>query len=654
MLRIISLFLLWSGFYLQANAQSYKDFEFNPKPDFDLTDSKKSESEAILLKKYSVEYSIGEQAEEQYTFHHEVIWVNSDDAISKNNKIYLAAKENSEYLFQKARVIKPSGEIRVLKDEDIKEGIFEENDNKYYYFALEGLEKGSIIEKSSYKRSGPNYYGSIVYLQGEVDVYNQTFELIAPSHLDFAFKSINKAPEISYDTSIDDYNRWHIQVERTEKITDKTNFYDDVVKQAILYKLDRNISRGLNDITSYGAAAQRIFENVHPSLSKTNEKELKKIFKELKLKELDTNEEKIRAIENYVKGNFQVLNVRNAQLSSLDFILKNKATNASGMTILHLALLKEAGLKYELVITSDRSSIRFDPEYESYLFLDKYLIYFPKLKKYLSPSESFFRLGIIPALLTNNYGLFIKAVKVGDLETAIGKVKFIPALAHSATTDNMWIDVDFSKSLTEPVINIKRSSTGYSAQVFQPYIHLLDEEEEGNLKEELVNMISEEIEVKKEDIHWENVAENDLGVKPFSYEFTTSKHPFIEKAGEDILFKIGETIGPQVEMYQEDERQNDVESDHNRSYHREITFTVPEGYEVQNPDALNIEYRYGNESRDNLVFDSSYEKNGNQYKVICVEYYADIINPVADFEKYTTVINAAADFNKIVLILKKK
>ena len=87
MQRVILLALLVSILYT-AKAQQYKDFEFEEKPDFDLTESKRQEDESVLYKKYAVEYIVESRLEEQYTLVHKAIWVNSDDAIERNNKIY--------------------------------------------------------------------------------------------------------------------------------------------------------------------------------------------------------------------------------------------------------------------------------------------------------------------------------------------------------------------------------------------------------------------------------------------------------------------------------------------------------------------------------------------------------------------------------------
>lgn len=648
-ITFLALCLFFSGQLLLA--QKYIDLEFEENPDFELTEEKKQKDYATLLRDFSVEYAVEDDGLVQYTMTYAAEWINSDKAIEQNNKIYLSSNENTEYIYQKARVIKPSGETVILKESDIKEGVYGEQQQKYYYFALEGLEKGSIIETMTYKKSNPSYYGNLIYYQGEEKRYKQTFELICPNYLLFAFKSINGAPEAEYDTTVEEVNRWSFSIDTTEAILDQPNVFVDVVKSGILYKLDRNSGKNISDITSYGTASQSIYNNLHPELSKKDEKSLAKIYKSLKISSLKDEQEKVKAIENYIKSTFQVIDASYPNLQQLEFILENKTGNTTGLTILHIALLELAEIEFEVVLTTDRSSMRFDPEFEAYLFLDHYLLYFPKSKSYLAPTEKFLRTPYVPSLWTHNYGLFIKEVTVGSMKTAIGKVKFIEALPYTATADNMMIDVSFEANKKNPEVSIRRENLGYSAEYFQPYYHLLDEEEQEDLEKTLVEMISEEL--KAEEVKVENVGENDFGSRPFVYEFTTTDHSFIEKAGEDILFKLGELIGPQVEMYQENERQYDVESVNNRYYKRTITFDVPEGYQVKNLEELNFDYKFGEEGNENLWFESSYTKKGDSYVVECVEYYTDIVYPISYFNKYKQVINAAADFNKIVLVFEK-
>jgi hypothetical protein len=120
------------------------------------------------------------------------------------------------------------------------------------------------------------------------------------------------------------------------------------------------------------------------------------------------------------------------------------------------------------------------------------------------------------------------------------------------------------------------------------------------------------------------------------------------------LFKIGEIIGPQVEMYQVRKRVMPMENDYLRKYIRHVNFTIPDGYLVKNPDDINMEVLHLEGEKAIFGFTSNYTIEGNVLKLVCEEYYNELRCPVEDFEEFRKVINAAADFNKIVLVLEKK
>ena len=101
--------------------------------------------------------------------------------------------------------------------------------------------------------------------------------------------------------------------------------------------------------------------------------------------------------------------------------INKKIANEAGVLKLYLALFKSLNIKHEIVITSDRQELKFDKNFEANNFLTDFLIYFNKTKAYLSPTELNSRYGFPPAYLTDNYGLFIKEVKVGDTITDFAK-----------------------------------------------------------------------------------------------------------------------------------------------------------------------------------------------------------------------------------------
>ena len=121
-----------------------------------------------------------------------------------------------------------------------------------------------------------------------------------------------------------------------------------------------------------------------------------------------------------------------------------------------------------------------------------------------------------------------------------------------------------------------------------------------------------------------------------------------------MLFKIGELIGSQVQMYQEKPRQLPAEMEYPHVLYRKIRFEIPAGYTAKNLADLNIDIQQTSEAVVTMGFVSSYKLTGNTLDVEVLETYRNIKYLPSEFEVFKKVINAAADFNKVVLVLKKK
>jgi hypothetical protein len=127
----------------------------------------------------------------------------------------------------------------------------------------------------------------------------------------------------------------------------------------------------------------------------------------------------------------------------------------------------------------------------------------------------------------------------------------------------------------------------------------------------------------------------------------------LENAGNKILLKIGEIIGPQVEMYQEKARQFPMDMSFPHSFERTIELVIPDGYRIRNPEDLNIHDEYRENGEITMGFVSEYKLDGNRLRVHVMEQYRRIVYPLAQYEDFKKIINASADFNKIVLVLEK-
>ena len=136
------------------------------------------------------------------------------------------------------------------------------------------------------------------------------------------------------------------------------------------------------------------------------------------------------------------------------------------------------------------------------------------------------------------------------------------------------------------------------------------------------------------------------------FEVDLESDAFTEKAGRKYLFKVGELIGRQIQMYQEKERKLTLVDDYKRSYFRTINIRIPKGYKVVNLDDLNIENSYEKDGEELLSFKSNYKIIDGVLSITADEHYRINIIDKSIFEDYRKVINSAADFNKITLVLE--
>ena len=255
--------------------------------------------------------------------------------------------------------------------------------------------------------------------------------------------------------------------------------------------------------------------------------------------------------------------------------------------------------------------------------------------------------------MMDNYGLFIKEVIVGDYKSAVGKIKYIAPVKVEETVDVMDVTINFNKeNLTENIVHFDRAFSGYYAMNIQPYMHLIQGEKKEELVDNFIENITKELEITKRTLVNDN--SELFGVKPLQFIVDFTTEAFVEKAGRKYLFKLGDLIGPQMQLYQEKKRVLPLEEQFHRSYFRTLTINIPEGYKITNLDDINIDNSYIEKDKELFSFKSFYKLEGNKLTITADEHYRENIVKVPIYEAYRTVINSAADFNKIVLLLEPK
>lgn len=645
------LLLLCTTIYAQTDLY-FQSYSWDEKPEF-IVDPNTIEDILELKSKIVTEFSFSPENDFiEYFLEHRVLWLNSDAAIEKYNKIYLPHSSTSYLEVNKARVVTKEGKILQLDEENVLTAQDEETGRQYKYFAFEGIEKGSFIEYYYVERRYPRFKGNKLLLQSSLEKSNVEFDLFSPEHLVFKFKSYNNLPAIVQDTTTPGKLHWKMKLDKVAKLEDEEASAYKASRGAVVYKLDQNLYNNTRDISSYGKVAQNIYALYYPEYSKRTIKKLEKfVLKAIAGADKDETS-LVRSLEYYIKNNVYQTSGSNEELADLESVLDKMVGDDTGLMKLYTASLKFLEIKHEIVLTSDRQDLKFDHEFEAGNFLTDFLIYFPSTKLYLSPEESGSRFGFPPAYLTDNYGLFIKEITVGNLTSGVGKIQYIHPVTADKSVDEMLINVAFDlDDISTTTIHLDRSLVGYYAMYFQPFFHLVKEEDKTNLVESFAKRLNEDVEIISQEVV--NGDPHLFGVKPIRFILDFKSDAFVEKAGNKYLFKVGELIGQQIQLYQEKQRILPYENEFTRSYLRTINIEIPQGYKVVNLDDLTINNALLQNEDEVLSFHSTYEVKDNLLSIKADEFYKINIIDTPIYEDYRKVINSAADFNKVTLVLEK-
>lgn len=644
--------LVLNTFLVVAQDYSFKDYNWKVKNDAIIIPAQYvNENEIIIDRTIKIEIVVNGNMAVQYRLLHEKTYINSDDAIERNNKIYISLNQNEKILKNKVRVILKDGKIILLDQNDIKEEIDEERGVKYNYFAINGLEKGALIERILVVEENPELKGNTIRMQDEYPILTMNFDLIYPKHLKFYYKTYNGLNEPKIET--ESLANKSILTLRdsivTPLLTDEkySNWIANI--KMFRYKLESNLNSGAKNLYNFKEFSTNLYERLTADLNKKEQKSIDEFCKSIE--KSNTLQDQIWSIENKVKKSITYNRFIDSKESITD-ILKTKQANQTDILKLYLALFKKFEIENNIVLTNNRYKIPFDKEFESYENLNDLIFYFPSLKKYLTPTEIEYRIPLIPNYLANTNGLFIKGKLFAGMTMGIGEVNFIDIPGSEITHDVMDITIDFTNDIENPQITSKINFGGYSALNFQPLKDFASVDEYKNILKSVAENYTVETEYKT--LNAENEGTENIGKKPFQLEVTFDGKEMIQKAGENYLFSVGQTIGRQLELYQENKRALPVEIDYPHSYLRKIKIILPEGSIVKNLEKFTMNHQMTIDNKIEAAFTSSFSKNGNEITVENIEYYHIVNYPLERFDEYKSIINAAADFNKIVIIVSKK
>ena len=642
--------LLCSSLFF-AQEYSFKNYDWKEnETKVDIPVQYKNEKEVILERNTKIEIVVSGKTAKQYHLLHEKIYINSDDAIERNNKIYIPFNLDESVLVNKARVILKNGTVINLDKKDIKEDVDQEKGMKYNYFAVNGLEKGAVIEKLYVLQENPEFTGQTIKMQDEYPIGNLNFELIYPKHLVFKTKSYNGLSEPVIDDKKIPNNAVLAITEKNIPALDNDENYSNWNLQLKLfrYKLDENLMSGGRNLNNFKEFSTNLYERLNPELDKKIQKTLDDFCKTIpKSNDL---QEQIWNIENKIKKTITYDKYIDSK-ETIANVIETKQANQTDILKIYLAVFKQFNIENNMVFTSNRYKIPFDKDFESFENLNELLFYFPSIKKYLTPTEIEYRIPLFPMTIANNNGLFIKEKTFAGVKMGIGEINFIEIPGNDISHDIMNITVDFTNDIENPLITSNLTFGGYSGLNFQPIKDFASAEQYKTFLKNVAENYTVETEYKT--LTTENDGTDFIGKKPFVLNVTYEGKELTKKAGENYLFNVGETIGKQMEFYQENKRTLPVEIDYPHAYTRNIKILLPKGATVKNLDKFVMDFKTNINGKTEAAFISKFTKKGDEILVENTEFYNIINYPLNKFDDYKAVINAAADFNKIVIIVTK-
>lgn len=616
------------------------------------TDTQFKAESAVFLKDYR-QHHFAFQGENLalFTTMHRAIRVLDEKGVVMYNKIYIPLHPDAEVKEIRARVIKPNGQVVNLPADKILE--VEEDGSRFKKFALEGVETGSVIEYIAQYVKQLSLFGLEVFQFSNSAVQDAKFTLLTPAHLYFSVKGYNGMNEVK-DTVIGETR--HVEFASTNVPAIFEEKYGEAAPhiQHVQYKFSYNLNQDReNRLYTWDNVAAIAYEKYNKFTEKER-KALSSFVKQLDIRDDGSEEEKIIALEHALKTRVSINEEGISESADqVENIIKTKVASHEGFIKLFSGCMQALDIRFELVYVNTRSGIQIDEELENYRLIEELIFYFPGTKKFLQPTNVGMRYPLINPYWAGTNGLFVKPMISGSSASAYGRFESIPILPYTSNLHNMDIKVKLNKELDSVHLRTQQYFAGYTAGTYRPAWSFLPPEKLKEFQEEIVKNGAAGSQVRGA-IETKNTSMLD-GVKnkPLIVEGEVTTADLLEKAGNNLLLKIGLVIGPQVEMYQEKPRQRPVNMEFPHTLDRTIEMVIPEGYVIKNPDDLNMRVPDSGTGLD-MGFESSYSIEGNILKVKLHEYYKSHTYPMDRFATFKDVINAAADFNKVVLVLQKK
>ena len=642
--KIILLLSVFSLLYSDLHTQNFKNIQWK-----EIDKNEKIEIEEFKLygyfSNYYVEYFKTDEGIKKFNSHHFKTKV-SESNTDFSKEIVIENYNSSKIIDLRMRIYRGDTILKFNSEQISKKIDSQKTDNDYLYYKIDEISPGDIIEVIYTLEKYMDFEG-FQYIQQSYPIKSSYFTLI---HNDFEpiTKVYNSEKYLEKDTLINNYKSKYIKFSDLDETKYEQYSKPIANKVRVAYQLFPNKNQIITNSEFWNNIVKNLGDYLMPKgknllISKICDSI--KNQKVLENKNLDFHYSV--NVDNYIKENITINNSNSANLQSIDSILKFKEATDYSIIKLYTNMLSELDVDYEIVLSSNKYYQNFDRYFFSQNQLRIFLIFLPKLNKYIVPEGKQHTVSEAPTYLLGNDAIFIDQ----NLNFYFSQI----ILSNSDFSSiNKIIDIKINSRSRSTKIKETREYYGYWSKINREYINIVGSENDELIKEiltitglknkKIINYKANNFELRK--------FNDNIPLKIIS-ELETDE--LITRNEDNSLnFKIGKVIGVQSDLFDEKTRQNPIEIEFPNSYTYSINLKIPKGYKILDEYKLNYEKKYiGNDGSITALFKSSSIRNKNILEIKISEYYNKLTYNKLRYNEFRDVINSAASFYETSINLIK-
>ena len=585
---------------------------------------------------------------------HRRIRVLDERGVASFNTVTVPLGSGPETVMLEARTITRDGRVVPVPASAMKRQRGE-NGSEQTLFAMEGVEPGADIEYLYTERRETSIFGQETFGM-PIPVVEARFELIAPERLEFLTKGYAGFPTAKDSVRNGTHYLFAVRY-ALPALEDEP--YSNIGAHAarIGYKVegvageDGEVKRPF----SWNALAEAM-GTIYYVHSKSERAAMNKYLSGLDIFSGIDEREKIIRIEDALKRSIAISDEieDREETREIASVLKKKVTTEKGFARLMTAAFLEAGVPVQVGLTANRTDGAFDSSFSNWLTADEYVMYLPGQSAFLAPTAINYRFPFIPYVLTGQQGVFCKPPGITSATgRATAVIRSIPSVPGDSNVHTTTAVVTFAGEDLVPHLQVTNSFKGFNAAGLRDVFVFSPKEKEKEILNALTGLAEKADEIDEYRVEGAAFTGYSTGT-PLRLTATLNAPQLMERAGPKYLFKVGDVIGRQVEMYNDERRTLPIEMEYPHSLLREIRVVPPAGYRIQNPDAVKTSVQpMGGGTDAPLGFVSDYRMDGDTLVINIREHYGRSSFDVRDYVPFRQVINAAADWNKVVLAMVK-